>query len=68
MHNALKKRQRVQRAGSERRLALKRKAAGDLDDSGDPEVEDSVMNSLAELWHQGNDHDDEVDWLTAATA
>ena len=31
-------------ADSERRLALKRKAEGDLDGSGDPEVVDSVMN------------------------
>ena len=37
-------------ADSERRFALKRKAEGDLDDSGDPEVEDSVMNLLAMLW------------------
>ena len=50
-------------ADSERRLALKRKAEGDLDDSGDPEVEDSVIISLAKLWHQENDPDDEVDLL-----
>ena len=31
-------------ADSERRLALKRKAEGDLDDPDDLEVEDSVMN------------------------
>ena len=50
-------------ADSERRLALKRKAEGDLDDSGDQEVEDSVMNSLAKLWHRENDPDNEVDLL-----
>ena len=37
-------------ADSKRRLALKRKAENELDDSGDPEVEDSVMNSLAKLF------------------
>ena len=31
------------------------------DDSGNPEVEDSVMNSLAMSWHRENDPDDEVD-------
>ena len=35
---------------SKRQLALKRKAECDLDDSGDPEMEDSVMNSLAKLF------------------
>ena len=50
-------------ADSERRLALKRKAEGDLDDSGDPEVEDSVMNSHAKSWHRENDPYYEVDLL-----
>ena len=50
-------------ADSERRLALKRKAEGDPDDPNEPEVEDSVMNSLAISWHRENDPDDEVDLL-----
>ena len=37
-------------ADSLRSLALKRKAEGELDDSGNPGVEDSVMNSLAKSW------------------
>ena len=49
-------------ADSVRSLALKRKAEGELDDSGNPEVEDSVMNSLAKSWHRENP-DDEVDLL-----
>ena len=39
-------------ADSERRLALKRKAVGDLHDPDDPEAEDSVKNPLAKLWHR----------------
>ena len=48
-------------ADSDRRLALKRKAEGDPNDS---EVENTVMNSLAELRHENNDHDGEIDLLT----
>ena len=50
-------------ADSERRLALKRKAEGDLDGPNDPQMEDPLMNSLAKLWHRENDPDDEVDLL-----
>ena len=46
---------------SERRLALKRKAENELYDSGNPEVEDSVMISLTNVRHRDNDPDDEVD-------
>ena len=48
---------------SARHLALRRKAEGEPDDSGNHEVEDSVMNSLARSWHRENDPDDEVDLL-----
>ena len=37
---------------SDKRIALKRKAEGDPSDS---EMEDSAMNSLAELWHKEDD-------------
>ena len=47
-------------ADSDRRLALKRKAEGDPNDS---EVGDSVMNSLAELWREHNDPDSEINLL-----
>ena len=47
-------------ADSERCLALKRKAEGDPNDSG---VEDSVMNSLAEMWREDTDPDSEIDLL-----
>ena len=49
-------------ADSIRRLTLRRKAKGELDDSGNLEVEDSVINSLAK-WHRENGPDDEVDLL-----
>ena len=39
---------------------MKRKAEGDTSDS---EMEDSAMNSLAELWHKEDDPDGEVDLL-----
>ena len=39
-------------ADSNKRLALNRKAEGDPDDG---DVENSVMNSLAELWREDND-------------
>ena len=39
-------------------VPLKRKAEGDPSDS---EVEDSAINSLAELWHREDDPDSEVD-------
>ena len=44
----------------DKRTALKRKAEGDPSDS---EMEDSAMNSLAELWHREDDPDGEVDLL-----
>ena len=42
----------------DKRTALKRKAEGDTSDS---EMEDSAMNSVAELWHEEDDR--EVDLL-----
>ena len=51
----------MQRPTPTGRLALKRKAEGDPNDS---EVENTVMNSLAELRHENNDPDDEIDLLT----
>ena len=45
---------------SDKRIALKRKAEGDPSES---EMEDSVMNSLAESWHREDDPDGEVDLL-----
>ena len=47
-------------ADSDKRIALKREAEGDPSDS---DVEDSAMNSLAELWHREDDPDSEVDLL-----
>ena len=47
-------------ADSDRRLALKRKAEGDPSDS---EVENTVMNSLAEWWRDNSDPDSETDLL-----
>ena len=47
-------------ADADKRIALKRKAENDPSDS---EVEDSAMNSLAELWHREDDPDGEVDLL-----
>ena len=44
----------------DKRTAVKRKAEGDPSDS---EVEDSVMNSFANLWDQENDPDSEIDLL-----
>ena len=44
----------------EKRTAVKRKDEGDPSDS---EVEDSVMNSFANLWDQENDPDSEIDLL-----
>ena len=54
----------MQRLHSERRLALKRKAEGDLN----LEVEGVLDESLAKLWHRENDPDDEVALLIFATA
>ena len=48
------------KADADKRIALKRKAENDPSDS---EVEDSAMNSLAELWHREDDPDSEVDLL-----
>ena len=48
------------KADADARKALKRKAENDPSDS---EVEDSAMNSLAELWHREDDPDSEVDLL-----
>ena len=59
----MRKRLQSAEADSERRLALKRKAEGDLDGPDETEVEDPVMNSLPKLWHRENDPDDEVDLL-----
>ena len=44
----------------DKRIARKRMAEGDPSDS---EVDDSVMNSLANLWVKENDPDSEVDLL-----
>ena len=44
-------------ADTDRRLALKRKAEGDPNDS---EVENTVMDSLAELWRENNEPDAEM--------
>ena len=44
----------------DKRIAVKRRAEGDPSDS---EVEDSVMNLLANLWDQENDPDSEMDLL-----
>ena len=44
-------------ADSDKHITLKRKAEGDPSDS---QVEDSAMNSLAELWHREDDPDGEV--------
>ena len=52
-------------ADSDKRIALKRKAEGDPSDS---EVEDSSMNSLAELWHREDNPDGEVELLMAMTS
>ena len=48
------------KADADKRIASKRKAENDPSDS---EVEDSAMNSLAELWHREDDPDSEVDLL-----
>ena len=45
-------------ADSDKRVALKRKAEGDRSDS---DVEDSAMNSLAELWHIASVHETSCD-------
>ena len=45
---------------SDKRIAMKSKADGD---PSDPEVEDSVMNSLSKLWDQENDPDSEIGLL-----
>ena len=50
----------IAKADADKRIALKRKAEND---PSDPEVEDSAMNSLAELWHRQDDPDGEVDLL-----
>ena len=63
MQNGLEEDVTRAEADSERRLALKRKAEGDLDGPNDPQMEDPLMNSLAKLWHRENDPDDEVDLL-----
>ena len=47
-------------ADTDIRLALKRKAEGDPNDS---EVENTVMNSLAELWRENDDPDGEIGLL-----
>ena len=47
-------------ADSNKSVPLKRKAEGDPSDS---EMEDSAMNSLAELWHGEDDPDGEVGLL-----
>ena len=48
------------KADADNRIALNRKAENDPSDS---EVEDSVMNSFAELWHREDDPHSEVDLL-----
>ena len=48
------------KADADKRIALKRKPENDPSDS---EVEDSAMNSLAELWYREDDRDNEVDLL-----
>ena len=45
---------------SDKRIALKRKADGDPSDS---EMDDSAMDSLAELWHREDDPGCEVELL-----
>ena len=45
--------------------ALKRKAENDPSDS---EVEDSAMNSLAELWHREDEPDRELDFAHLSAA
>ena len=47
-------------ADSNRRIALKRKAEVDPHDS---EVENTVTKSLAKLWRENNDPDNEIDLL-----
>ena len=47
-------------ADSDKRIALKRKAEGDASES---EMENSVMNSPAELWLKEDDPDGEIDLL-----
>ena len=50
MRNAWRRKlQKPAKADTDKRIALKRKAENDPSDS---EVEDSAMNSLAELWHR----------------
>ena len=48
------------KADADKRIALKRKTENDPSDS---EVENSAMNSLAELWYREDDPDKEVDLL-----
>ena len=48
------------KADADKRIALKRKAENHPSDS---EVDDSAMNSLAELWHRKDDPYSEVDLL-----
>ena len=61
MRNAWRRKlQKAAKADADKRIALKRKAENDPSDS---EVEDSAMNSLAELWHREDDPDSEVDSL-----
>ena len=54
------KRSKLQKDDADKRIALKLEAENDPSNS---EVEDSAMNSLAELWHREDDPDSEVDLL-----